>query len=81
VNELDKKSNASERNPVQVGDELDGRIEAIGGRGDGIIKKEGFVIFVPNTKLGDNVVIKIVKVLNKVGFGEIISVKEERELE
>lgn len=56
--------------PVNVGDELDVRIEAVGEKGDGIARKRGFVLFVPNTKEGDEVHIKVTKVLRKVGFAE-----------
>ncbi|MBI5398740.1 TRAM domain-containing protein [Candidatus Woesearchaeota archaeon] len=56
--------------PVSVGDELDVRIEAVGEKGDGIARKRGFVLFVPNTKEGDEVHIKVTKVLRKVGFAE-----------
>ena len=58
--------------PVQVGEELDVRIEAVGEKGDGIARKRGFVLFVPNTKEGDEVRIRITKVLSKVGFAESI---------
>lgn len=58
--------------PVKVGEELDIRIEAVGEKGDGIAKKNGFVLFVPNTKEGDNVKIKVTKVLRRVGFAEVV---------
>lgn len=58
--------------PVSVGEELDVNIEAVGEKGDGIAKKQGFVIFVPDTKPGQNVKIKVTKVLRKVAFGEVI---------
>jgi len=58
--------------PVNVGDELEVTIEAVGAKGDGIAKKEGFVLFVPNTNQGDNVRIRITKVLRKVGFAEVV---------
>ena len=58
--------------PVQVGEELDVRIEAVGEKGDGIARKRGFVLFVPNTKEGDEVRIRVTKVLSKVGFAESI---------
>jgi len=58
--------------PVQVGDVIALKIEAVGEKGDGIAKIEGFVIFVPNTKEGDEVKVKITKVLQKVGFGEVV---------
>ena len=65
--------------PVNVGDELDVTIEAVGGKGDGIAKIKGFVIFVPNVKKGDDVKIRITKVLRKVGFGEVIGQGEVSE--
>ncbi len=49
--------------PVKVGDEIDVKIEAVGEKGDGIAKQEGFVLFVPNTKEGDEVKVRITKVL------------------
>lgn len=58
--------------PVKVGDELDVKIEAVGEKGDGIAKKDGFVLFVPNTKEGEEVKVRVTKVLRKVGFAEVI---------
>jgi predicted RNA-binding protein with TRAM domain len=58
--------------PVNVGDELEVKIEGVGEKGDGIAKKDGFVMFVPNTKQGDNVRIRVTKVLKKLGFAEVI---------
>ena len=58
--------------PVREGEEIDVTIEAVGEKGDGIAKKEGFVIFVPGTKAGDEVRIRVTRVLAKVGFGEKI---------
>jgi len=63
--------------PVKVGDELNVKIEAVGEKGDGIAKKDGFVLFIPNTKQGDEVRVKITKVLPKVGFAEVIGEKTE----
>ena len=59
--------------PVKVGEELDVKIEAVGEKGDGVAKKDGFVLFVPNTKSGDEVRVRVTKVLPKVGFAEVIS--------
>jgi len=56
--------------PVKVGDELEVTVEAVGAKGDGIAKKEGFVLFIPGVQKGDNVRIKITRVLRKVGFAE-----------
>ncbi len=57
--------------PVKEGDELDVTIEAVGSKGDGIAKKDGFILFVPGVKQGDRVRIRITKVLSKVGFAEV----------
>ena len=65
--------------PVKVGDELDVKIEAVGEKGDGIAKKDGFVLFVPATKQGDEVRIRVTRVLPKVGFAEVIGEKSSEE--
>ena len=67
--------------PVKVGDELDVKIEAVGEKGDGIAKKDGFVLFVPSTKQGDEVRIRVTRVLQKVGFAEVVSQKQGQEAE
>ncbi len=58
--------------PVKVGDEFDATIEGVGEKGDGFTRKDGFVIFVPNVAKGDNVKVRVSKVLRKVGFGEVV---------
>jgi len=58
--------------PVKEGDELDVKIEAVGEKGDGIAKKQGFVLFVPNAKEGDEVRVRVTRVLRNAGFAEVI---------
>jgi predicted RNA-binding protein with TRAM domain len=58
--------------PVKVGDEIDVKIEAIGEKGDGIAKKDGFVLVIPGTNKDDEVKVKITKVLRRVGFAEVV---------
>jgi len=58
--------------PVKVGDEMDVTIEAVGEKGDGLAKKNGFVLFVPGVKEGQQVKIRVTKVLRKVGFAEVV---------
>ena len=65
--------------PVKVGDEIDVKIEAVGEKGDGIAKKDGFVLFVPGTKEGDEVRIRVTRVLQKVGFAEVVGEKSGNE--
>jgi predicted RNA-binding protein with TRAM domain len=59
--------------PVKVGDEVDVTIEAVASKGDGIAKKDGFVIFVKGAKEGDAVKVKISDVKARFAVGEIIS--------
>ena len=58
--------------PVKEGEEVEVSIEAVGEKGDGIAKVQGFVLFVPNTKTGDNVKVRVTRVLSKVGFADVI---------
>lgn len=62
--------------PVKVGDEIDVKIEAVGEKGDGIAKKNGFVIFVPGAKEGTTVRIRVTRVLKKMAFSEIAGTAE-----
>lgn len=58
--------------PVKVGEQYDVTIEAISNRGDsGVAKIEGFVIFVPGTKVDEKVKIKITKVGNGYATAEL----------
>jgi len=58
--------------PVEVGDVRNVKIEALGSGGDGIARIGGFVIFVPGTKVGDDVTIRVTKVLRRYAFAEVI---------
>ena len=58
--------------PVREGEEIDVTVEAVGEKGDGIAKQKGFVLFVPGTKAGERVKIRITRVLSKVGFAQVI---------
>jgi predicted RNA-binding protein with TRAM domain len=69
-NETGFRKFRSFRIPVKVGEEYDVKIEAMSKRGDaGVAKIEGMVIFVANTKEGDEVKIKI----TRVGMGYAIA--------
>lgn len=64
--------------PVREGEEFDVTIEAVGEKGDGIARVKGFVLFVPDTKTGDEVKIRITRVLSKVGFADKIGASEKK---
>ncbi len=56
--------------PVKVGESYDVSIDDIAKEGDGIARVQGFVIFVPQTKVGDKVKIKVNKVMRKFAIAE-----------
>jgi predicted RNA-binding protein with TRAM domain len=60
------------RPPVEVGDVRTVKIEAIGSGGDGIARISGFVVFVPGTRINDEVTVRVTKVLRKYAFAEIV---------
>ncbi len=58
--------------PVEEGKVYDAKIEDIGREGDGLARIQNFVVFVPGTKIGDEVKIKITKVHRRMAFGEVV---------
>ncbi len=65
--------NSEKSSPVEVGETYDVSIDDLAKKGDGIARVEGFVIFVPQTKVGDKVKIKVNKVMRKFAFGEKVA--------
>ncbi len=59
--------------PVKEGDEVEVTVEAVASKGDGIAKKDGFVIFIKGAKEGDSVKVRISEVKERFAIGEIIS--------
>ncbi len=59
--------------PVKTGDEVELKVEAVASKGDGIAKKDGFVIFIKGAKEGETVKVRISEVKERFAIGEIIS--------
>ncbi|MCX9009567.1 MAG: TRAM domain-containing protein [Candidatus Methanoperedens sp.] len=57
--------------PVSAGGIHDVAIEDIAREGDGIARIQGFVVFVPGTKVGDHVTIKIERVMRKFAIAAL----------
>lgn len=63
--------------PVKIGDILkDQETINSGKRGDGVVKYEGYIIFVNDCEKGDIVSFEITKVMNKMGIGRKIEEEE-----
>lgn len=58
--------------PVNVGEEMKVFISAVGEKGHGIARVEGYVIFVEGAEKGEKCQIKITKTFSKYGFAERI---------
>lgn len=68
------KSVVNSEPPVKEGQELVLEIQSVGGKGDGIAKVKGFVIFLPGVKKGERVKARINKVTRNAGFASVIEV-------
>ena len=62
--------------PVKVGERHDVTIEDTAKQGDGIARIEGLVIFVPNTKINDQVKIEVKTVKRTCAIAEVVNTPE-----
>ncbi|MEM1540029.1 MAG: TRAM domain-containing protein [Candidatus Bathyarchaeia archaeon] len=58
--------------PVKENQELEVVIDDIGSKGDGIARIQGYLIFVPNSKIGERIRVRIVSVGGKFAVAERI---------
>jgi predicted RNA-binding protein with TRAM domain len=65
----------SEEKPVKVGDEMDITITEISRRGDGVARVQGYVIFIPSGKQGQQARIKVTTIRPNFAIAEIIAPK------
>jgi len=67
--------------PVEIGKEYDVEILETSRRGEGIARIKGLVCFVPNTKPGDHVKIRITRISRRFAEAEAIGEAEEKPAE
>jgi predicted RNA-binding protein with TRAM domain len=67
--------------PVEIGQEYDVDIQETSRRGEGIARIQGLVIFVPNTKTGDHVKIRIKRISRRFAEAEVVSAEKAEEAE
>ncbi|MBZ9570264.1 TRAM domain-containing protein [Methanobrevibacter sp. TMH8] len=70
--ERNNRNNSYNSAPVNVGEEYDVKIEDTGKSGDGIAKVEGYILFVPGAKKGQEVKIKVTATKRNLGFAELV---------
>jgi predicted RNA-binding protein with TRAM domain len=66
------RSFVTARKPVEVGKEYDVSISDTSKRGEGIAKVEGFVVFVPGARQGQNVRVKVTQVSDRYATGQVV---------
>jgi predicted RNA-binding protein with TRAM domain len=62
----------SVKKPVEVGKEYNVTISDTSKRGEGIAKIDGFVIFVPGTRMGQQARIKVTSVSERFASGQVV---------
>ncbi|RLM56619.1 TRAM domain-containing protein [Halobellus sp. Atlit-31R] len=58
--------------PVEEGEERDVVVDDVGSEGDGVVKIDGYTLFVAGTETGDSVRIRVTDVKSNFGFAEIV---------
>jgi predicted RNA-binding protein with TRAM domain len=67
--------------PVEVGKEYEADIQEMSRRGEGIARIQGLVVFVPNTKTGDHVRIRVTRISRRFAEAEVVGKEEAEEKE
>jgi len=67
--------------PVKIDEEYEVDIKEMSQRGDGIARIEGFVVFVPQTKTGEHVRIRVTRISRKFAEAELIERQKHEEKE
>jgi len=64
--------------PVEIGKEYDVEIQETSRRGEGIARIKGLVVFVPNTKPGDKVKIRVTRISRRFCEAEVVGKAEAK---
>ena len=60
------------RCPVELGEELEVEITELSPKGEGIAKNQSYVIYVADTKPGDRVKVKIIRITDKAANAQVV---------
>jgi predicted RNA-binding protein with TRAM domain len=67
--------------PVEIGKEYEVDVQETSRRGEGIARIQGLVTFIPNTKPGDHVKIKILRISRRFAEAQVVEKGEAEEKE
>jgi len=62
--------------PVEIGKEYEVDVQETSRRGEGIARIQGLVTFIPNTKPGDHVKIRITRISRRFAEAEVVKKRE-----
>ena len=60
------------RCPVELGEELEVDITELSPKGEGIARSQGFVIYVADTKPGDRVKVRVIRITEKAAIAQVV---------
>ncbi len=75
------RSNEFPPKPVEVGKEYDVEIQEMSRRGEGVARIQGLVVFIPNTKTGDHVKIRVKSISRRFAEAEVVGGEEAEKKE
>lgn len=68
-----RDGHATQEPPVEAGEVVELEIEDLGDQGDGVARIDsGYVVFVPDTTLGERVTVEITQARETMAFAEVI---------
>jgi predicted RNA-binding protein with TRAM domain len=67
--------------PVEIGKEYEVDVQETSRRGEGIARIQGLVTFIPNTKPGDHVKIRVTRISRRFAEAEVVEKVEKEEKE
>jgi predicted RNA-binding protein with TRAM domain len=67
--------------PVEMGKEYEVDVQETSRRGEGIARIQGLVTFIPNTKPGDHVRIRVTRISRRFAEAEVVEKVEKEEAE
>jgi len=67
-----KATHVETKEAIEEGGTYEVRIDAVGSKGDGIAKVDKYTIFVPRTKKGDVVKIKVKRISGNLAFADLV---------
>lgn len=65
--------------PVEIGEEYDVEVQEVSRRGEGVARVKGLVIFIPKTKPGDHLKIRITRISRRFAEAQIVGEPTESE--